>query len=190
MTISELHPHALLTVIDMQVAFHETGSDWRVPRYAEAEARVSELAEAFGDQVVWTRFVRDPSEKGVWSDYYDRWSSFRVDETSRQWDLTLEPEPAQPVISLPTFSKWGPELAALTPTGTPLVVCGVSTDCCVLSTALSAIDAGRPVIVVTDACAAVSDQAQEQAFQLLGLLSPMVTLATTAEVIAALWKNC
>ncbi|MGD7003786.1 cysteine hydrolase family protein [Corynebacterium halotolerans] len=187
MTVSELSGNAVLAVIDMQVAFHETGSDWQVPRYEEAEAKVTELTEAF-EQVVWTRFVRDPAEKGAWSDYYDRWSSFRVDETSRLWDLTIDPPPSQPVISLPTFSKWGPELAALVPVSIPLVLCGVATDCCVLSTALGAIDAGRSVIVVTDACGALSDEAQEQTLRILELLAPMVTLATTAEVIGALGR--
>lgn len=177
---------APLAVIDMQVAFRDADSEWAVPRYAEAEARVAELVAAFGERVVWTAFVRDPEEDGAWADYYDRWSTFRVPEDDGVWALTLEADPAHPLISLPTFSKWGPELAALAPVETPLVICGVATDCCVLSTVLGAIDAGRRVIVATDACGAVSDEAQAQTFALLGLLSPMVTLATTAEILAAL----
>lgn len=54
--------------------------------------------------------------------------------------------------------------------------------CCVLSTVLGAVDAGRTVVVATDACAAVSDQAQA----LLQLLDPMVHLATTDQVLARL----
>lgn len=175
----------VLAVIDMQVCFREEYSQWFVPRYDEAAINVARLAEAFADRVVWTKFVRDPVEPGAWSDYYDRWSTFRVAEDSRQWDLTLEPAATDPVVSLPTFSKWGPELAAIAELDAPLLVCGVATDCCILSTVLGAIDAGRSVTVVTDACAAVSDEAQEQTLQLLGLLSPMVTLTTTAEVLAA-----
>lgn len=186
MNVAELPNDTLLAVIDMQVAFQETGSEWQVPRYQEAEDQVAKLAAAFDEQVVWTRFVRDPAEKGAWANYYDRWSTFRVDEDSRQWDLTIEPPASHPVISLPTFSKWGTELAALAPVGAPLILCGVATDCCVLATALAAIDAGRSVIVVTDACAAVSDQAQEQTFQLLGLLSPMITLTTTDQILGVM----
>ncbi len=186
MTVLDRLDHAVLVAIDMQVAFREEGSDWAVPRYDEAAARIATLVDLFGDRVVWTRFVRDPREAGAWSDYYDRWSSFRVDEDSGQWDLTTSAAPGHATVSLPTFSKWGPELAALAPVGTPLVVTGVATDCCVLSTVLGAIDAGRPVVVVTDACAAVSDDAQQQTLQLLALLAPMVTLATTTEVLATL----
>lgn len=174
-----------LAVIDMQVCFQEDTSQWHVPRYDEAAVNVQRLSAAFAGRVMWTKFVRDSAEPGAWSDYYDRWSSFRVDENSRQWDLTLDPLADDPVIALPTFSKWGSELATWAPFEDPLVVCGVATDCCVLSTVLGAVDAGRSTIVVTDACAALSDAAQEQTLQVLGLLSPMVTLATTDEVLGA-----
>ena len=78
----------------------------------------------------------------------------------------------------------GPELEALIPMGQDLILTGVATDCCVLSTALGAIDAGRHVTVVADACAAVSDTAQEQTLALLELLSPLVTVVTSRELIA------
>jgi len=60
-----------------------------------------------------------------------------------------------------TFGKWGPELAAAVGAG-PLVLAGVSTDCCVLSTALAAADAGMAVQVVADACAGVTDESHER----------------------------
>ena len=41
--------------------------------------------------------------------------------------------------------------------GERLVLVGVSTDCCVLSTALAAADEGVSVRVVADACAGVDD---------------------------------
>ena len=177
---------ATLAVIDMQVAFAEPDSDWFIPRYKEVEAQVTQLVDAFEDSVVWTKFVRDPEEQGAWADYYDRWASFRVDKDSEQWDITLETRPEHTTISLPTFSKWGSELADIAPLESRLVICGVATDCCVLSTALGAIDAGRSVTIVTDACGAVSDEAQKQTLDLLGLLSPMITLTTTAELLKSL----
>ncbi|NMF31816.1 cysteine hydrolase [Corynebacterium ammoniagenes] len=186
MTTPEKPTHPVLAIIDMQVAFSEAGSDWLIPRYAEVENNVAKLAHAFEDKVLWTKFVRAPEEEGAWSEYYDRWSSFRVDEDSRQWDLTLLPAANHTVISRPTFSKWGPELAELAPLGTPLVICGVATDCCVLATALAAIDDGRSVIVCTDACGAVNDLAQEQTLSVLSLLAPMVRLTTTDEVLQIL----
>jgi len=174
---------ATLAVIDMQVAFRDKHSDWGIPRYAEVAARIALLAERFRERVLWTKFIRDPLEAGVWSDYYDRWSAFRVDSDSALWDLTLTPEPGQPIISSSNFSKWGPDLASHVPLGAPLLLCGVATDCCVLATALGAVDAGRSVVLVTDACAAIDDDAQQQTLRLLSLLAPMVTLTTTAAVL-------
>ena len=88
------------------------------------------------------------------------------------------------VIDASTFSKWGPELAAAVPEGAEMVLTGVATDCCVLSTALGALDAGRFVTVVSDACAAVSDEAQQQTLALLQLLSPMCEVVTSRELLA------
>jgi hypothetical protein len=70
------------------------------------------------------------------------------------------------VIDAPTFSKWGPELAAVVPEGAEMVLTGVATDCCVLSTALGAVDGGRFVTVVSDACAAVSDEGRTRTWAL------------------------
>lgn len=176
---------ATFVAIDMQVAFAEPTSDWAVPRYDEVAENIAKLAADFGERVVWTQFVRDADEPGSWADYFERWSSFRVADDANDWAITLERHPAHPVVALRTFSKWGPELAGYAPIDAPLVVSGVTTDCCVLSTVLGAVDAGRSVVVVTDACGAVSDEAQQQTLAVLGLLWPMVTLATTAEVLAA-----
>ncbi|MGO4533511.1 isochorismatase family protein [Leifsonia sp. 2MCAF36] len=133
--------------------------------------------------VVWTRFVRDPQELGGWREYYDRWNKCRSAPESTDWDLTLPIRAEDHLLSLPTFSKWGAELAAITAGEDHIIVCGVATDCCVLSTVFGAIDAGKSVTVVTDACAGVTDEAHQQAISLLDLLSPMVTLATTDEMI-------
>jgi isochorismate hydrolase len=108
----------------------------------------------------------------------------RFPADSPAWDITLDVPADAPVIDAPTFSKWGPELAALVPEGAEMVLTGVATDCCVLSTALGAVDAGRFVTVVSDACAAVSDEAQQQTLALLELLSPMCDVATSREFLA------
>lgn len=99
-------------------------------------------------------------------------------------DITLPMAEGDRIISLPTFSKWGDELAEATRDCERLILCGVATDCCVLSTVLGAVDAGKWVTVVTDACAGATDRAHEQALELMRLLSPMVTLATADELTA------
>jgi nicotinamidase-related amidase len=66
-----------------------------------------------------------------------------------------------------------------------LVVAGVATDCCVISTVLAAADAGAHVTVVTDACAGSTDDNHTKAVVVMGLYAPLVALATTAEVLGS-----
>ena len=88
------------------------------------------------------------------------------------------------VVSVPTFGKWGPDLAAVTGPTPQLVLVGVSTDCCVVSTALAAADAGATITVVTDACAGSSPANHRAAMDVMALYPPQITLATTAEVLS------
>ncbi len=170
-----------LVVIDMQVAFGDPSSDWATPGYPYVERVVARLVERFAGRVVWTRFVRDPREPGAWAAYYDQWPSFRVPEDDPVWDLTSAVPDGLPVVSLPTFSKWGPELEAVVGDA-PLVMCGVATECCVLGTALGAADAGRQVTVVSDACAGATEKLHRQAVTVLEQLAPLVRVTTSGGV--------
>ena len=131
-----------LAVIDMQRVFGEPGSPWLAPRFAEIVDPVRRLAEAFGPRVVFTRFVAPERPHGAWRQYYDQWPFALQPPDARIYELA---DPfagmAGPTLDATTFSKWGPDLAARTGGG-PLVLAGVSTDCCVLSTAVGAADAG------------------------------------------------
>lgn len=167
-----------LVVIDMQVAFGDPASGWAAEGYPAVEKAVAELADRFGDRVVWTRFVRDAREELGWSTYYDRWSEFRLPADDAAWDLTLPVAADAPVVSLPTFSKWGPELESVVGDA-PLVMCGVATECCVLGTAYAAADAGRRVTVVADACAGATVSLHEQALTLMETLAPLVHVTTS-----------
>ncbi|MDD7833862.1 cysteine hydrolase family protein [Paenarthrobacter sp. AB444] len=169
-----------LVVVDMQRAFRDAGQ-WQVPRYGEIVPVINQLQENIGPTTVFTRFVRDPQETGGWSAYYRRWDQMRFPPESGAWDITMDVPSTATVVDAPTFSKWGSELADLVPVGSEMVLTGVATDCCVLSTALGAVDAGRFVTVISDACAAVSDEAQEQSFALLRLLSPLCEVLTSEQ---------
>jgi nicotinamidase-related amidase len=68
---------AWLALIDMQSAFGDPTSEWSAEGYAEIVPTVNNLVAEFGDRVVFTRFVRDPTEPGHWPACYDRWPSFQ-----------------------------------------------------------------------------------------------------------------
>lgn len=174
---------ATLVVVDMQEIFRVPSSPWATVGYDDAAANVARLVDAHDGPVVWTRFVRDPHETGSWGPYYDRWSQCRLEPGSAQWDITLPVVSGAHTLTLPTFSKWGSELAGLSAGADDLVVCGVATDCCVLSTVLGAVDAGKRVTVVSDACAGATAAAHEQALALMDLLAPMTSVRTTDAVL-------
>lgn len=175
-------PEGWLVVVDLQHVFGDADSPWAAPRFGEARSRIRRLAEAFGDRVVWTRFVAPAEPVGAWKEYYAQFPFALQPPDAELYRLVDDPRGA-PVIDATTFGKWGPDLADVVGEG-PLTVAGVATDCCVISTVLPAADAGMPVRVVTDACAGSTDADHDRALRVMGLYAPLVRLTTTDEVLA------
>jgi nicotinamidase-related amidase len=174
-----------LVVVDMQRVFADAGSAWATPGYASASAGVRRLLPAFAGRTVLTRFVSPEQPEGAWVPYYRDWPAQLRPADDPIW--TLMPELAAvdaPVVTATTFGKWGPELAAATAGSDRLVVTGVSTDCCVLSTALAAADAGRFVVVPEDACAGLSEADHRRALDAMALYGPLITISRTDAVLS------
>jgi nicotinamidase-related amidase len=180
-----------LVVIDMQRVFGDAGSPWASPGFDAIVPNVGRLVDGFGDDVVFTRFIAPADPVGSWIPYYEQWQFALQPPDAQLWDITpalagaaaRQEAAGHGPVSVTTFSKWGPQLAGLA--GKRMVLCGVSTDCCVISTALAAADAGVEVLVVSDACAGVDDNTHEQALFVMSLYGPLITLTTTDEVLAA-----
>ncbi|HEY8300942.1 MAG TPA: cysteine hydrolase [Jatrophihabitans sp.] len=170
-----------LVVIDLQHVFGDPTSPWGAPRFDEIREPTSRLVTAFGDAVTFTRFVAATEPNGAWRAYYEQWPFARVAPEDPMYDL-VEPYRDRPAVTATTFGKWA-ELAPLV--GDDIVVTGVSTDCCVISTVLPAADAGARVRVVADACAGASDETQAQALAVMGLYAPLVEIVSTADVLGA-----
>ena len=179
-----MDPDAWLVVIDPQRIFASPDSPWGSPMFSAIVEPVRRLAAVAGERTVVTRWVPARDPQGSWKAYLEAWPFADVPDADPL--LGLVPELAdlgREVVSVPTFGKWGPELAALTGPTPQLVLTGVSTDCCVVSTALAAADAGATVTVVTDACAGSTPDNQQAALAVMALYPPQITLATTAEVL-------
>jgi nicotinamidase-related amidase len=175
----------LLVVIDPQVVFADPASPWCAPRFADAVPGMRALLSGFRGRAVVTRFLAPEQPTGAWVEYYRQWPFALQPPTAALWDLVpgLEVR-GRPVVDLPTFGKWGDRLAAELGDGDELVLAGVSTDCCVLSTALAAADAGVAVRVAADACAGASDADHRRALDAMALYAPLITVTTVAEVLA------
>jgi nicotinamidase-related amidase len=175
-------PEGWLVVVDLQHVFGDEDSPWGAPRFADIRPRIRELVRAFGERVVWTRFVAPARPTGAWREYYEQFPFALQPPDARLYAL-VEESGSAPVLDATTFGKWGPELAAVVGEG-PITVVGVATDCCVISTVLPAADAGIPVRVVSDACAGSGDDDHERALRLMSLYAPLVQVVPTAEVLA------
>ncbi len=75
-------------------------------------------------------------------------------------------------------------MEAIVGRGARVVLTGVSTDCCVLSTALTAADAGAYAIIAADACAGSTAENHAAALHVMGLYPPQLTLSDTASILA------
>ena len=179
------HAGPLLVVVDMQMVFADPASPWAAPRFAEALPGVTSLLDSFGDRSVLTRFVAPEQPQGAWVEYYRQWPFALQPVSSPLWDVVpgLDPD-GRDVLDSPSFGKWDDRLAARVGDAAEIVLAGVSTDCCVLSTALAAADAGVAVWVCADACAGASDADHRRALDAMALYQPLVTVTTVAQVLA------
>lgn len=191
MTAGATPGRAVLVVVDMQPVFADPASPWAAPRFAEALPVVRSLAEAAGpDRTVFTRFVAPERPAGAWVAYYADWPFALQPPDAPAYAIVPELADlagAAAGVTATTFGKWGADLAAHVGPGDTMLLTGVSTDCCVLSTALAAADAGVAVRVVAEACAGADDAAHTRALDAIALYAPLAEVvdATTAHAILA-----
>ena len=175
-----------LVAIDLQVIFADAGSAWRTPEFDRAATGTEALLPAFAGRVARTRFVAPERPSGAWVDYYAEWPFALVPPTDPLYELVPPIAGLDgPVVSATTFGKWNPDLPAVVGPEAPLVLTGVSTDCCVLSTALAAADAGREVLVVADACAGISEADHQRALDAMALYAPLIRITDVTAVLGA-----
>lgn len=167
-----------LVVIDPQVIFADpANSDWGSPMWADRVDTIRQLCRDHAGRVVVTRFVAPERIEGSWAEYYEQFPFAKVPADHQLYAVV--PELADldaPVVSVSTFGKWGPQLEAITGSTPQLVLAGVSTDCCVLGTALPAADAGAHVVVRADACAGSTPENHERALDVMELFGPQIVV--------------
>lgn len=185
-------PLPWLVVIDPQRIFADPSSDWASPFFAAAMERIERLAAQVGpERTLVTRWLPTADRSTSWGDYFRAWPFADVPASDPLYALVDAARglSAHPAIDEPTFGKWGPQLAAATghAPGSParIVLAGVSTDCCVISTALAAADAGVHVRIARDACAASTADNGAAALQVMGLYAPQIELVDVATLLRA-----
>jgi nicotinamidase-related amidase len=175
-----------LMTIDMQRIFGEPISEWATPGYASATAGIQRLLGAFESRVCFTRFLPPEPPTGIWIAYYEQWP-FALDPANAPlYELSAE-FASIPAITLDrtTFGKWDAETDRALGHPGEIVLAGVTTDCCVLSTALAAADAGVHVMVAADACAGVTEADHQRALDAMALYSPLIDIAEVDSILVS-----
>lgn len=173
-------PAPWLIVIDPQAIFASPDSEWASPFFADAFANMRRLADAAGERVLVTRWLPTADRATSWGDYFAEWPFADQPADDALYDLVPEARglSPHPTLDLPTFGKWGEELERIIGSA-PVVLAGVSTDCCVISTALAGADAGGRITVVADACAGSTAENHAAAMLVMGLYPPQITVSNT-----------
>jgi nicotinamidase-related amidase len=170
-----------LVVIDLQHVFGDPAGPWAAPRFGEIVDPIARLVARYDPDVTFTRFVAPDVPAGAWVDYYREWP-FALRPADDEMYALVEPFRDRPALTATTFGKWA-ELSGRV--GADVVVCGVSTDCCVISTVLAAADSGTRVRVVANACAGATDESHAQALAVMALYAPLVEIVTLDSVLEA-----
>lgn len=177
-----------LVVIDAQRIFADPSSAWASPQWPDAAQRIASLLPAFAGRTIVTRWIppRPTQREGSWAAYMAAWPFADRDPDDPMFDLVEAVRPAVTagafVVDASTFGKWE-AIAAVTGPAPTLVVAGVATDCCVISTVLPAADAGATITVVADACAGSSAEHHAAAVTVMGLYPPQVLVSSSAEAL-------
>ncbi|MGR7026423.1 isochorismatase family protein [Geodermatophilus sp. URMC 62] len=148
-------------VVDLCRAYTDPGGPLALPAPGPAVDAASALVAAArdgGHPVVWTavRYTRGLADGGLFVRKVPALAAFAEDAPGEWGELTLEPDPGEPVVVKQYASAFfgtalGPMLLGL---GVDtVVVAGVSTSGCVRATAMDALNSGFRPQVVRQACA-------------------------------------
>ena len=173
-----------LVVVDPQVIFADPSSQWASPEFDAAMTVIERVAPAFGEHVLLTRWLPTAARstpEGLptsWAGYFAQWTFADRPASDPLYDLVPRARKLtdRPTIDEPTFGKWGEGLRAVVGEAPHLVLAGVSTDCCVITTALAAADGGAHVQVLTDGCAGSTAEDGAAALRIMGLFDPQIRL--------------
>lgn len=189
-------PTAVHLVVDMQELFR-SHVDWGTPALSAIVPAIERLLRARPDRACFSRFI--PPELmeqaiGAWQRYYRRWHRVTLGRMDRELiEIIPELRPwAKWVVDKSGYSALSAmplrESLLATP-GQCLILSGVETDVCVLSTVMEAMDLGLRVILAADAMTSSVSHCHDLALQIMEQrFDEQVEIATVEQIIAA-WER-
>ena len=182
----------LLLVIDMQNVYTK-GQEWACEEVEKASDSILRLLNSRAlSQVIFTQYLATKHPEGVWKEYNKVNAAVNADPWLNEMMSEFLPYTKKyPIYTKSVYSSFAiPQVRELAKHASRIVISGVVAECCVLSTALSAIDAGCKVIYLTDAVAGLNATSQKEAENILSYLSPLHTeLMTTQQYLDSLLQE-
>jgi nicotinamidase-related amidase len=168
---------SLLLFIDFQNVFsEERGGYWPIEDYQKTLDTALQVKNKLlsGDKnnvtIITTRFLPpDPIKGQGWIDYYKDIPKEMHNKEYPGYKLS-NGVPKDIIISASTFGKWNAiqnHFNNIIDEFDKVYITGVSTDCCVLTTALAAVDSGIKVFIVENACSAENKEDHNRAINVM-----------------------
>ena len=174
----------LLLVIDMQNVYAK-GGEWCCPGTEAAAEKIKQLIAQANEKmdIVFTAFYAPQDPVGTWQDYNRDYAEINANDYNNEIMDILKAEAGHyPLYGKSTYSSLTiPELTEAVGKAKRVVITGVVAECCVLATAMAAIDAGAYVIYLTDAVAGFSKELEESVERILSMLEPLQVKRMTTE---------
>ena len=178
----------VLVVVDMQNAYLEDQC-WACTKTSSCAEQIAKLIDdGVCDNVVFTEYLAPENPVGTWVTYNEVNAEVNADAWLNEVVDGLKPYlGTYPLYSKSTYSSFGnPDFKALMARAGRIVITGVMSECCVLATAIDAIDTGTPVVYLTDACSGSSQEYEDMVVALMEFASPTHTAVMTTDEYAAL----
>jgi nicotinamidase-related amidase len=184
---------AIHLVVDMQELFR-SHPDWGTPALNDIVPPIQRLLKARPDRAYFSRFIPPAQMEqaiGAWQRYYQRWERVTLDRMEPDLvEVIAELRPwAAKTVDKAGYSALANQAFRETVLGAGercLVLTGVETDVCVLSTVMEAMDLGLRVVIARDAVSGSVAGCHDMALQIMEQrFDEQVEIATVDEIIAA-----
>ncbi len=182
---------AIHLVVDMQELFR-SHPDWGTAALTAIVPPIQRLLKAKPANAYFSRFIPPQHmdhATGAWRRYYQRWDRVTLEsmdpnlvnviEELRPWERGIVDKTGYSALGNPEFRRTVSE-----PSHRCLILSGVETDVCVLSTAMEAMDLGLRVIFALDAVTSSSAKCHELALQIVHeRFDEQIELATVDDIL-------
>jgi len=165
----------VLICIDLQKIFDNKDLDWYIDNVNEIANNIVDIHNNF-DKIIYTKYI--PNENIIeWKQYYELFPFALLPENQNQYDLLPQLTSIIRVndctVSTHKFGKYD-VIKHIINHDDEIYVCGISAECCVLSTVLSMVDDGYKINILKDLVKGPNDKLTQNSLDILDSHYPLI----------------